>query len=130
MILEVIKMKKKFQYFVLILVLFNSFMINVLATEPVEATEASCNTLLGTTIISYLKTGFTIIQIVGVLLAIILGMTDFMGAILAGDADSNKKAVKKLIVRVAMAAVLLIVPAILKFILTTFGVSDGEICIL
>lgn len=95
-----------------------------------DVTDASCNSLLGPETQEYLNTGLTIIQIAGVVLAIILGMGDFIGALLSGEQDSNKKAFKKFIIRIAMAAVLLIVPALLKFILNTFGIGDGSICIL
>ena len=70
------------------------------------------------------------IQIAGVVLAILLGMGDFIGALLSGEQDSNKKSFKKFLIRFSMAAVLLIVPAILKFVLNTFGIGDGSICIL
>jgi len=95
-----------------------------------ELTDASCNGLLGPETLKYLNTALTVIQIVGVVLAILLGMGDFIGALLSGEQDSNKKAFKKFIIRIAMAAVLLIVPALLKFILNTFGIGDGSICIL
>lgn len=106
------------------------FMMNVLAVDPTEISEASCETLLGPQTISYLSTGFVIIQIVGVVLTVILGLTDFMGAILAGDNDANKKAIKKFVIRLSMMAVLLIVPSIIKLLLTTFGISDDGLCIL
>lgn len=95
-----------------------------------NVTEADCNSLLGTETQKYLNTALTIIQIVGVVLAILLGMGDFIGSLLSGESDSNKKAFKKFIIRIAMAAVLLIVPALLKFVLNTFGIGDGSICIL
>lgn len=105
------------------------FMINVLA-DSTEISEASCETLLGSQTISYLNTGFAIIQIVGVVLTVILGLTDFMGAILAEDNDANKKAIKKFVIRLSMMAVLLIVPSIIKLLLTTFGISNDGFCIL
>lgn len=100
--------------------------------ENQPVVEANCETLLGPTLTSYLKTALGFIQIAGVVLAIILGMTDFMGALLSGENDSNKKAWKKFMVRIAMAAVLFLVPALLKFILNTFGLSEygNSFCIL
>lgn len=95
-----------------------------------DVTDANCNGLLGPETLKYLNTAFTMIQIVGVVLAILLGMGDFIGSLLSGEQDSNKKAFKKFIIRIAMVAVLLIVPALLKFILNTFGFGDGSICIL
>lgn len=95
-----------------------------------DMVEATCESLLGPTTTSYLTTALTLIQVAGVLLAVILGMVDFLGATLAGESDSIKKAGKKLLVRVSMAAVLLIVPAILKFLLSTFGISGESFCII
>lgn len=99
--------------------------------SPVQnVTNASCNSLLGAKTKGYLETALTMIQIAGVVLAILLGMGDFIGALLSGEQDSNKKSFKKFLIRFSMAAVLLIVPAILKFVLNTFGIGDGSICIL
>lgn len=95
-----------------------------------EIVTATCNNLLGTKTLNYLKKALTIIQIAGVVLAIILGMGDFVGALMSGEADSNKKTFKKFMVRIAMAAVLLIVPGLLKFVLDTFGISENGMCML
>lgn len=92
--------------------------------------DATCDTLLGSGTTELLKKALTIIQIVGVLLAIVLGMMDFVNALMSGDADSSKKASKNFIVRISMAAVLLLVPMLLKFILTTFGHTGDSFCIL
>lgn len=89
-----------------------------------------CSSLLGPKTTDYLKKGLTLIQVVGVVLAILLGMGDFIGALLSGENDSNKKAMKKFVVRIAVAAILLIVPALIKFLLDTFGVTNGGMCIL
>jgi len=100
-------------------------------TNPIQGvTDSDCDSLLGPETKKYLNTALTIIQIAGVVLAILLGMGDFIGSLLSGENDSNKKAFKKFIIRISMAAVLLIVPAILKFVLNTFGIGDGSICIL
>ena len=105
-------------------------MQNVLAANPTEISEASCETLLGPQTISYLTTAFIIVQVIGVVLVVILGLTDFLGAILSGDNDANKKAVKKFVIRLSMMAVLLVVPSILELLLTIFGISDQGFCIL
>ncbi|MCI9233270.1 MAG: hypothetical protein HFH08_01580 [Bacilli bacterium] len=95
-----------------------------------DVTEANCNSLLGQKTLNYLKTGLTILQIAGVVLAIILGMGDFIGALLSGEADANKKAFKKFIIRIAMAAALFIIPEVIKFVVSTFGVSQDGMCFL
>lgn len=98
--------------------------------ETQNTVEATCEAMLGPDTTEYLKLGLSVIQIAGVLLAVILGMVDFLGATISGEQDSIKKAGKKLFIRVAMAAILLIVPAILKFLLNTFGMSGDSFCIL
>lgn len=123
-------MKKILKYGICYSFLYCCFIINVQAVESVEITEASCENLLGPQTLSYLNTGFVLIQIVGVILTVILGFTDFMGAILAGDNDANKKAIKKFVIRLLMMGALLIVPSLIKLILNTFGISEGNICIL
>ena len=110
------------KYGICCFLLFFSFMMSAFAI-PTE--EISCEALLGPQTLSYLNTGFTMIQIVGILLTILLGFTDFMGALLAGDNDANK-----FVIRLSMMGVLLIVPSLLKLVLTTFGISDGNLCIL
>lgn len=101
-------------------------------SEEVPIVDANCETLLGDKITEYLKTGLTYLQIGGIILAIILGMLDFVGAMLSGEADALKKAQKKLVVRIAMAAALLLIPALLKIIFGTFGTVPGSdtFCIL
>ena len=102
-------------------------------SSPSTGGEASCTGILGNgDTLKYTKMALTIIQIGGGVLAIILSMIDFMGAIMSGDADINKKFSKKLMIRVTMAAILLLVPALLKFILNTFGLSEygNSFCIL
>jgi phosphatidylglycerophosphate synthase len=123
----VIIMRGIIKYGICCFLLFFSFMMSAFAT-PTE--EISCEALLGPQTLSYLNTGFTMIQIVGILLTILLGFTDFMGALLAGDNDANKKSFKKFVIRLSMMGVLLIVPSLLKLVLTTFGISDGNLCIL
>lgn len=98
--------------------------------KPIPITGTDCKSLLGAKTLEYLKNIFTMIQVVGVVLAVVLGMTDFIGALLSGENDSNKKSFKKFMIRVAMAAVLLIVPALLKMLFSTFGISGAGFCIL
>lgn len=122
-----IKLKDKINYFLLLLMA--SFLPTTVFAEE-EVVEATCENLLGPEIIKYLTSALTIIQVAGVLLAIILGMVDFLGALWSGEADANTKAFKKLKIRIAMAAVLLIVPAILKFVFSMFGMDGNSFCVL
>lgn len=86
--------------------------------------NADCKSLLGDELTGYLKQALSIIQIAGVIFAIILGMGDFINALLSGKSDDNGKAGHKFITRVIMAALLLLVPALLKFIINTFGLTE------
>lgn len=98
--------------------------------DIVAKTEASCKTLLGEKTLGYLKTGLTLIQIAGAVLAVVLGMSDFMGAVISGDNDANKKASKRLMTRILLAGLLFLIPTLIKFVLGTFGLRDDSICVL
>ncbi len=96
------------------------------------AGETTCSALLGETLTKELKAVLTYIQIAGIILAIILSIGDFISALVSGKTDENGKAGKKFITRVILAAVLLLVPALLKWILSTFGLSEygNSFCII
>ena len=68
-----------------------------------------------------------ILKIAGPIVAIALGMVDFVKAIMGDDADKEMKtASKRLMTRIIAAILLFIVPVILAFLLDTFiGNKDG-----
>lgn len=70
------------------------------------------------------------IFIAGVLLAVILGMVDFIGSVVSAKDDSMKKAWGRFIKRIVAVAILLLLPVVLEFLLTQInvdGISDGDI---
>lgn len=70
------------------------------------------------------------IFIAGVLLAIILGMVDFVSSVVSAKDDSMTKSWRRFIKRIVATAILLLLPLILEFLLTQInvdGISDGDI---
>ncbi|MEG2322611.1 MAG: hypothetical protein RSB71_03935 [Bacilli bacterium] len=65
-----------------------------------------------------------VIKIAGPILAIALGMLDFVRAVVAGDADKELKAAgKRFLTRIIAAALLLLLPILLSFILNNFWIG-------
>lgn len=103
--------------------------------KPVNSTNSNvgdCKSILGPTLTKELKSILTMIQVAGVILAIILGAGDFINSIISGKSDENGKAGKRFITRAILAGVLIIVPTLLKWIITTFGLTEysNSFCII
>lgn len=68
-----------------------------------------------------LQTALNIIKVAGPILAIALGMIDFAKVIVSGDADKElKQAGQRFLKRIIAAAVLLLLPIILSFLMNIF----------
>lgn len=68
-----------------------------------------------------LQTALNIIKVAGPILAIALGMLDFAKVIVSGDADKElKQAGQRFLKRIIAAAVLLLLPIILSFLMNIF----------
>lgn len=74
--------------------------------------------LLGVEFKEFLEDMFRLIQIVGPILALILGMLDLLKAVASGEDDAKKKAFKNLGYRMIAALLLFLIPAIMTFMLS------------
>lgn len=73
-----------------------------------------------------LKMAFTIMQIAGVVLLIVLSIVDFMRGIASDEQDRIKKLSKKFIFRLIAAAILILAPVIISFILDVLKAAGVE----
>lgn len=92
--------------------------------EENNDTKEGCS-MIHPDVIKILKNIFRLIQIAGPILAIVLGMADFVGAVLSGEADAMKKASKKFITRLIAAALLFLIPVLLEFLLQFIEYQDS-----
>lgn len=67
-----------------------------------------------------------IIKYGGVVLAIGLGMFDFLKAILSDEGDANKKAVQKFIKRLIAAVLIFLLPLIIQFVITVVNINGVD----
>lgn len=88
--------------------------------DMVNRFDGNCS-FISQDVYNMLQTALNIIKIAGPILAIILGMLDFAKVIAAGDADKElKQAGQRFLKRIIAAAVLLILPIILSFLMNIF----------
>lgn len=95
----------------------------VLAEEPPE----DCK-VLGSKFYRFIKSAFIWIQVGGPIIALILSLVDFASAILSGEEDAKKKAVKNVKTRLIAAGLLIIIPFILQLILNLVDNLNGSTC--
>ena len=67
-------------------------------------------------------------RIIGPMLVLVLSSLDFAKAIIQNDDDTMKKAQKKLIYRLMLAAVLFFIPSLVTLVLEIFGFTSGAAC--
>lgn len=79
-------------------------------------------------IIEFLKDVLSIIRIAAVVLFIVLGVTDYLQAIISGDQDLIKKANGSFIKRGIAFVILFLLPLILNLILKIAGISTDPTC--
>ena len=94
-----------------------------------------CNTLLGNpedpkqeSVAWLLNKILGYIQVIGPMLVIILSGIDFAKVVITSDDEAMAKAQKKLIIRLALAASLFILPTLVKVILATLGLTSDPTC--
>lgn len=78
----------------------------------------------------YIKIALTYIVVAGFILTIVLGMTDFIKAIIGSEDKGITNAWKRFLKRVVSLAILLILPALVAFLLVSLdlkGVNEGSI---
>lgn len=87
----------------------------------------------GKTILDDLKTIFTIMQVAGIVILLLFSVWDFAKAITSSDDDRLKKVSKRFIFRLIAAAILLLLPVIIKMVLDIMHVAGvtqiGDFCI-
>lgn len=82
--------------------------------------DGNCS-LISQDVYNMLQTALNIIKVAGPILAIALGMIDFAKVIVSGDADKElKQAGQRFLKRIIAAAVLLLLPIILSFLMNIF----------
>ncbi len=69
------------------------------------------------------------LRLLGPLMVLIFSSLDFVKAILTSDDESMKKAQSNLIIRLILAALLFVLPNLIKVILDIFGLTSSDICI-
>lgn len=104
-------------------------------TGGVTSKELSCQTLDpdGKGFINELVNIFTIMQVAAIILLILLSIWDFTQAVTSSEDDRLKKASKRFVHRLIAAAILLLLPVIIKMILQILIISGveqiGDFCI-
>jgi len=68
------------------------------------------------------------IKIIGPLLVVVLSSIDFAQVIVKSDDDAMKKAQKKLIYRLILAASLFFIPVLVEVLLDLFGITSNPTC--
>lgn len=72
-----------------------------------------------------ITTAFKIIRYLIPILIIILGVTDFLGAVFSGEDKNVKEAQKRFIMRLVAGVILLFIPALLKLLIGISGIIIG-----
>ena len=105
---------------------FNSFYEELVSQNIINDLSSDC-AILSDDFVKILTDILDIVKIAGPLLALGLGMLDFIKVIANGDADKEMKtAFKRFLTRIIAAVLLFLVPLILAFLLDLFlGNQDG-----
>ncbi len=105
---------------------FNSFYEELVSQNIINDLSSDC-AILSDDLVKILTDILDIVKIAGPLLALGLGMLDFIKVIVHGDADKEMKtAFKRFLTRIIAAVLLFLVPLILAFLLDLFlGNQDG-----
>lgn len=75
-----------------------------------------------------LQQALNYIKIIGPILVVILSSIDFAQVIIKSDEDAMKKAQKKLITRLILAACLFFIPTLVQVMLDIFGITSSPTC--
>ena len=87
-----------------------------------------CKGLIGDNVLAFLTLILKLIRIIGPILALVLGMWDLFMAMVNGEDDAKKKAMKKLKGRIIAAVLLLLLPYLLDMLLHLVN-KTGTNCI-
>lgn len=75
-----------------------------------------------------LQQALNYIKVIGPILVVILSSIDFAQVIIKSDDDAMKKAQKKLITRLILAACLFFIPTLVQVMLDIFGITSAPTC--
>lgn len=87
-----------------------------------------CESLLGEETTKWLNWLLKLIQIAGPIITLVLGMLDFVNAVLSSEDGAIKKAWGKFIRRVIAAIALIILPVIINLILEATNITSNGTC--
>ncbi len=87
--------------------------------------ELSCEEILGTDLIEFLKRLFFYIMIIGIGITVVMTMLDYGKAIASSDEEIYKKANKKMGRRIIILIILILLPVLIEYILIIFGGAIG-----
>ena len=87
--------------------------------------DYDCGSLIGPNVLAFIQLILNLVMIIGPIIAMTLGMYDIFMAMAKGEDDDKKKAFKKLKYRIIATVLLLILPYIIKTLLTIVGKGDS-----
>lgn len=90
----------------------------------IDLGEIDCQTLLGEDLIELINMIFGFVQIIALVILVVLGMIDFTRALLAGDDEGMKKAIKRFRGRLIAVVLLLLLPFLIEFVLNIAGLTE------
>ena len=121
--------------FYIVLVLFFIFFVSTLEVNAFDTVSINsqvkvpdpnftqlkdCASLLGPNLTKVVKACVKIIQILGAIIAIVMGMIKLIPAIMSKDADGLQAASKKLVLMAIILLIIFLLPSIIKMIGSIF----------
>ncbi len=101
--------------------------INILEVEApnfdIDRGSTTCAGLLGTNLVKVVRFGVNAIRIIGVIVAIIMGMTTLLPAVNKGDAGELNKALRKCIWIAVVLIIVVMFPTLARIIGKLFGLD-------
>lgn len=85
-------------------------------TIDITGGHMDCSQLAGKNIVSLIKLGITTLRIAGAIIAIVVGMMNFIPAITSKDADGLKKASRKSVYMLIILVLIFLLPTIIRVI--------------
>lgn len=101
--------------------------------EPIQNENVNCDSIFVKNgeynqLYHVMQDGFTLIKFAAPILVIILSSMDYIRAIVSHDAEDLKKANGKFVKRLAIGAIIFLLPFLLDFLFEAFGLFDLDTC--
>ena len=90
-----------------------------------DNSSRSCSELLGNNLVLVVRFGMNSIRIIGVIVAIIMGMTTMLSVVNKGDVGEWNKAVKKCIWIAVVLVIVVMLPTLSRVIGNLFGLDTS-----